>query len=128
MLRDKFLIPWDTQVAEEYIITYNPYHVAFPHRLRHLTGYGDASALGSGDHTDSIGKLHESSVLVFDRHGIKTFGVSSPCPDLPGELPRYLVQAFTTEEDTKFVGGSCCECMSTFARLCAPILPNILAF
>jgi hypothetical protein len=29
-LRDKFLIPWDTQVAEESIIANNLYYVAFP--------------------------------------------------------------------------------------------------
>jgi len=29
-LRDKFFIPWDTQVAEEYITANNPYHVTFP--------------------------------------------------------------------------------------------------
>ena len=60
----------------------------------------DASALGSGDHTDSIGKLRDYSVPVVERHGIKTFGVNCLRLDLAGEPPRYLVQVFTTEEDT----------------------------
>jgi hypothetical protein len=102
-LRDKFLIPWDRQVAEEYIIAYNPYHVAFPNRLGRLTKYRDASALGSGDHADGIGKLHEDSVLVFERHGLETFSVNSLCRDLARERPRSLVQAFAQKKT--LVGG-----------------------
>ena len=63
-----------------------------------LTKYGDASALGSGDHTDGIGKLHEDSVLVFERHSLETFGVNSLCRDLAGEPPRSLVQAFAQKK------------------------------
>ena len=99
-LRDKFLIPWDTQVAEEYITTNNPYHVAMPLLAEPSDRIQDASALGSGDHTDSIGKLHDYSVPVVERYGIKTFGVNCLRLDLAGEPPRYLVQVFTTEEDT----------------------------
>ena len=64
---------------------------------------------------DSTGKLHDYSVPVFERHGIKTFGVNCLRLDLVGKPPCYLVQAFTTEEDISWWKAAA---VSISVRLC----------
>jgi hypothetical protein len=48
---------------------------------------------------DSVSKLHDYSVPVFERYGIKTFSMNCLRLDLAGKPRRYLVQVFTAEED-----------------------------